>query len=88
MAPNRSPNSPARGSWTAKQVDDLGLHIDVATAASVLGIGRTTAYRLIRAKEFPIPVLHLGRRVRVPVAALRRYLSGLDAAESPERQSR
>ena len=39
-----------------------------AEAGEVLGIGRNTAYRLIR--EGAIPVLRLGKKLRVPKAAL------------------
>ena len=65
--PNRaSPPSP----WTIEQVHALGLHTDVATAADILGIGRTTAYELIRRDEFPVRVLRVGSRIRVPVHPL------------------
>jgi excisionase family DNA binding protein len=39
--------------------------VDLATAARALGIGRTKAYQLARAGEFPCPVLPLGARFRV-----------------------
>jgi excisionase family DNA binding protein len=48
--------------------------IDVVTAARALGIGRTTAYQLARAGEFPVPVLRLGTRYRVPTATVLRAL--------------
>ena len=57
-------------SWTAEEVRRLGVHTDVPTASSVLGIGRTTGYELVGRGEFPIEVLHLGRRLIVPVAPL------------------
>jgi excisionase family DNA binding protein len=44
--------------------------IDVPTAAVLLGISRTSAYRLVRDGVFPVPVLHLGRAVRIPTAPL------------------
>ncbi len=56
--------------WTEERVRALGLHTDVATAASILGIGRSTAYELIRRGEFPVPVRRVGTRLRVPVAPL------------------
>lgn len=52
------------------QVRALGVHTDVTTAASVLGVSRSTAYDLIHRDEFPIPVLRVGSRIRVPVAPL------------------
>ena len=39
-------------------------------AAGVLGIERTTAYGLARRNEFPVPVIKVGRQLRVSVAAL------------------
>ncbi len=58
--------------------DDLGqlpVVVDLLTAASVLGIGRTSAYELVRTGRWPTPVLRLGSRIRVPTAALRELLS-------------
>ena len=56
--------------WTEERVRALGLHTDVATAASILGIGRSTAYDLIRRGTFPVRVVRVGSRIRVPVAPL------------------
>lgn len=44
--------------------------IDVATAATVLGIGRSAAYVLIRTGEWPTPILRLGKLIRIPTAPL------------------
>lgn len=44
--------------------------IDIATAASVLGITRSMAYELVRTGDFPTRTLRLGRYVRVPTADL------------------
>lgn len=60
--------------WTVEAVRQLGMTTDLRTAASVLGIGRTLAYDLVRDGEFPVRLLHLGRRVLVPVPALLEYL--------------
>ena len=56
-------------------LDRLPVVVDLVTAASVLGIGRTSAYELVRTGRWPTPVLRLGRRIRVPTAALRELLS-------------
>jgi excisionase family DNA binding protein len=56
--------------WTVAQVRELGMATDVETAASVLGIGRTTAYTLARSGEFPAPVIRIGRRYVVSVEGL------------------
>lgn len=45
----------------------------VEEAATALGIGRSLAYELIRAKR--IPVLRLGKRIVIPVLALDRMLA-------------
>lgn len=63
----------------------LPVVVDLVTAASVLGIGRTTAYELVRTGRWPTPILRLGHRIRVPTAALRELLS-LSTA-SPEVQT-
>lgn len=60
--------------WDLARVKALGLHTDVATAAEVLGVGRSTAYDLIQRGEFPVPTVRLGRRLLVPVAPLLRLL--------------
>ena len=53
----------------------LPVVVDLVTAAAILGIGRTTAYELVRTGRWPTPVLHLGNRIRVPTAAIRELLS-------------
>ena len=49
--------------------------VDLATAGRALGIGRTKAFELARAGEFPCKVLPVGRKYRVPRTAL---LAALD----------
>ena len=66
--------SPEPGRWTRDQVEALGLITDVPTAASVLGVGRSTAYDLIRRGDFPVPVVRLGTRLRVPTDPLLVFL--------------
>ncbi|GAB3259706.1 hypothetical protein [Kineosporia babensis] len=56
--------------WTVESVRALGVTTDLATAASVLGFGRTLAFDLLRKSEFPVPVLRAGRKIRVPVQGL------------------
>ena len=53
----------------------LPVVVVLLTAATVLGIGRTTAYELVRTGRWPTPVLRLGTRIRVPTAALRELLN-------------
>jgi len=48
--------------------------LTVEETAKVLGLGRNTAYGLVRSGE--IPSLRLGKRILVPVVALQRKLEG------------
>jgi predicted DNA-binding transcriptional regulator AlpA len=43
-------------------------------AFAELGIDRSTGYKAIRDGTFPVPVLRIGRLIRVPTSALRRLL--------------
>lgn len=57
---------------------DLGQRqvLSLAETALVLDMGVTTAYDLIRRGEFPIPVMHIGGRIKVSRVILERYLAG------------
>ncbi len=44
--------------------------VDIVTAARILGVGRTVAYELVREGTWPTPVIHVGRKIRVPTAPL------------------
>ena len=44
--------------------------LDLTTAASLLQIGRTSAYELVRTGRWPTPVIRLGHRIKIPTAAL------------------
>src|SRR6266540_3515766 len=63
-----------RPAWTVEQIRALGAATNLATAAAILGIGRSQAYRLVAAGQFPAPVIRAGTRVVVPVAGLLRLL--------------
>jgi predicted site-specific integrase-resolvase len=54
--------------------------VSVTVAAKALGIGRAKAHRLIREGVFPVAVIRVGSRVRVPTVPLRRLLEGGEAA--------
>lgn len=53
-----------------QQLLELPSVIDVMTAATVLGIGRTAAYELVRTNRWPTPVIRVGGRIRTPAAPL------------------
>lgn len=55
---------------TLAQAARLPASLSLIEAAALLGIGRTHAYNLEAAGQFPVPVLHLGRVIRVPTAPL------------------
>jgi len=48
----------------------LPVVVDLPTAARLLGIGRTSAYELVRTGRWPTPVIRAGRLIRVPTAPL------------------
>jgi hypothetical protein len=43
---------------------------DLVTAGQALGLGRTKAYQLARAGQFPCPVIRVGTTYLVPTAGL------------------
>jgi hypothetical protein len=55
---------------TIARAESLPPVVDVATAASIPGIGRTAAYELIRTGGWPTPVLRLGKLIRIPTVPL------------------
>ncbi|MFG1887638.1 hypothetical protein ACGFIR_07190 [Micromonospora sp. NPDC049051] len=60
--------------WTVNRVRALGVTTTLATAASVLRISRSQAYRLAATDAFPTPLIRAGRRIIVPVAGLLQLL--------------
>lgn len=69
--------------WVGAPVDggEPGSTVSVEEAARRLGIGRTLAYRLAAADQLPVPVLRIGRSLRIPAAPL---LALLGLAQPPE----
>ncbi|MFJ3646673.1 helix-turn-helix domain-containing protein [Streptomyces murinus] len=68
---------PEEGGFSFTEMFDLPVAVDLRTAARALGIGSTTAYRLISKDEFPCPILRVGGRYRIPTNELMRAL-GID----------
>jgi len=66
---------------TLAEVAELPAVTDIVTAGRALGIGRTRAYELARAGQFPCPVIRAGTTWRVPVAGLLAIL-GLPVAQA------
>jgi predicted DNA-binding transcriptional regulator AlpA len=59
---------------TTRDLLDLPPTTDLETAGRAFGIGRTTAYALARAGEFPCKVIRTGRLFRVVTADMLRVL--------------
>lgn len=55
---------------TLAEIAELPAVTDLVTAGQALGIGRTRAYELARAGQFPCPVIRVGGTWRVPTAGL------------------
>ncbi|WP_173079136.1 hypothetical protein [Phytohabitans rumicis] len=61
--------------------------VDVPTAGRAFGVGRDESYRLAREGHFPVPVLRLGRYLRVTRAAVLEALGIADPATTHHRLS-
>jgi hypothetical protein len=59
-----------RQALTLAEIAELPAATDLVTAGQALGIGRTKAYELARAGQFPCPVIRAGKAWLVPVAGL------------------
>lgn len=67
--------------WTADEVRALGVTTDLVTAGSILRIGRTRAFELAQAGQFPVPVICTGTRYVVPTAPLLALLGLVDTTQ-------
>jgi hypothetical protein len=68
------------------EVGSLPVALDVVTAGRMLGLGRTTAYRLLRQGAFPVPAHRAGKAWVVPTAGVLAHL-GLDHPAFPPRSA-
>ena len=50
--------------------------VDVATAAIILGVNKSTIYRAIERGDAPFPFIRVGDRILIPREALDRILRG------------
>jgi len=83
MPAPRTPTTPAAGDepsqGAAVELDlsrPLPPVLDLTQAAALLGVGRTTAYRLVHDQQWPTPVLRLGRLIKIPTQPLLNLLAG------------
>jgi excisionase family DNA binding protein len=52
--------------------------VSVEEAALLLGEARSTVYRSVKAGTFPLPVVRIGARIRIPRIAIARLIAGED----------
>ena len=50
--------------------------LSVEEAALLLGEARSTVYRAVKAGTFPLPVVRIGERLRIPRSAVDRLIAG------------
>ncbi|WP_431896028.1 helix-turn-helix domain-containing protein [Micromonospora haikouensis] len=69
---SKKASTPAKDSpvWTVEGIRALGAVTDVATVGEIFGMSRSSAYELARRDRLPVPVLRVGSRYRVSVAAI------------------
>ncbi|MGH3885069.1 MAG: helix-turn-helix domain-containing protein [Pseudonocardiaceae bacterium] len=59
---------------TFEELNALPTAVDLMTAARALGIGRTKAYQLAKAGQFPVRIIRVGNGYHVPTAELLKLL--------------
>lgn len=64
----------SRRTLTRSELLALPAAVDIETAARAFGLGRTTAYALAKAGDFPCQVIRAGRSYRAVTADLLRVL--------------
>lgn len=69
----------ARRAWTLEEVQALGLRTDLVTACQIAyGVGKNKAWEMYHAGELDFPAIKVGRRVVVPVQAIKKLLDVAD----------
>jgi len=63
-------NSTMTPGLSLTEIGGLPAVVDLVTAGQALGLGRTKAYQLARAGQFPCPVIRAGKTYLVPTAGL------------------
>lgn len=61
---------------TLREIRRLPATVEVATAATALGVGRSTLYEAIRTGQSPVRTITVGRRILVLTADLIRVVGG------------
>lgn len=74
-----------RSTMTMRELLNLPTVIGVEQAGRALGFSRQPSYNMVWADTFPVPVLKVGSRYKVPTAPLLKYL-GVEPAHSVDTQ--
>jgi hypothetical protein len=56
--------------WTEQRIRALGAITDLPTAGRIFGLGRAMSYELARTGQFPVPIIRVGARYKVPVTGI------------------
>ncbi len=71
---------------TKRPIPDIAIVVTAEQAFAALGLHRDVGYRMMRSGRFPLPVIRIGRAIRIPRAALEELLErGNDAGYSSGR---
>jgi hypothetical protein len=62
-----------------EELRGLPVSVDLATAGRAFGLGRTRAFELARADDFPCRVIRVGTKYRVPRSAILEALGYADS---------
>jgi hypothetical protein len=68
---------------TFDQLHALPTVVDLMTAARALGIGRTKAYQLAHADQFPVRIIRVGTNYHIPTADLLKVLGVASVPQLP-----
>ena len=68
---------------TADDIRNWPATVDVVTGLAPWGVGREAAYSLAASGEAPVPILRVGRRLRVARSAVMDALGITERAVSP-----
>jgi hypothetical protein len=63
-----------RAGMSLAELRELPAVVDLVTAGSALGLGRTKTYQLAQAGEFPCRIIRIGKRYLVPTPELLTFL--------------
>jgi hypothetical protein len=63
---------------TPEEIRGWPVTVDVPTAGRAFGVGRGESYRMAREGRFPVPVLRIGRYLRVTRATVLAALGIID----------